>query len=146
MLAVLQILYFDMHNGRKRTPLHVINGQSIHSTCKSSTLVKSFNHLGLSVSYEELLRYHNDMANLIVDKSQDNVPLPSHFDSNMYTTAAFDNFDHEEATASGIGGSHVQYLCSFKIIRMEMYRSLTFLIVMLYVAPEPSQVNYHVKR
>ncbi len=106
MLALFQIMYYIMHNGRKRTPLHMMNGQAIHETCKSSTLIKSFNHFGLSVSYDEILRYHSDLASLTVTNSQSNVPLPSHFNTDMFTTAAFDNFDHEEATLSGIGGSH----------------------------------------
>ena len=34
------------------------------------------------------------------------MPLPSHFDQGNFSTAAFDNFDHEECTLSGIGGTH----------------------------------------
>ena len=34
------------------------------------------------------------------------MPLPSHFDPENFTTAAFDNFDHEECTSSGIRGTH----------------------------------------
>ncbi len=46
------------------------------------------------------------MAGLIVESCAEQVPLPSHFDADMFTVAAVDNFDHEEATLSGIGGSH----------------------------------------
>ena len=46
------------------------------------------------------------MAAVTVERSENNVPLPSHFDPHVYTTAAFDNFDHEEATLSGICGTH----------------------------------------
>jgi hypothetical protein len=106
MMALFQIMFFIIHNGRKRTPLHMMNGQAIHEACKSSILITSFNHCGLSISYDEIRQYHNDMAALTVETSKDTVPLPSHFDHQMYTTAAFDNFDHEEATDSGIGGSH----------------------------------------
>ncbi|KAJ8050924.1 hypothetical protein HOLleu_04307 [Holothuria leucospilota] len=39
-------------------------------------------------------------------KSSDEVPFPSHFGSSQFTIAAFDNFDHDDPTLSGIGGSH----------------------------------------
>lgn len=106
MTALYQILYYNVHHGRQRTPLHIMNAQAIHEACKSSTLIKNFNHFGLTISYDELLRYHFDMASLIVESAQGNVPMPSHFDPEMFTIGAFDNFDHEEATVSGVGGSH----------------------------------------
>ena len=28
-------MYFVLHSGQKRTPLHIMNGQAIHETCKS---------------------------------------------------------------------------------------------------------------
>ena len=34
------------------------------------------------------------------------MPLLSHFNPENFTIAAFDNFDHEECTLSGIGGTH----------------------------------------
>ena len=46
------------------------------------------------------------MASYIVLSSSVKVPMPSQFDPDMFTIAAFDNFDHEEATLSGIKGSH----------------------------------------
>ena len=46
------------------------------------------------------------MASLTIERSQGDVPLPTHFDLTKFTIGAFDNFDHEEATLSGIGGSH----------------------------------------
>jgi len=46
------------------------------------------------------------MASLVIDQSNGEVPLPSMFHPEHFTSAAFDNFDHEEATLSGIVGSH----------------------------------------
>ena len=106
MVALCQTLYFILHNGRRRTPLHIMNAQAIHEASKSKTLITSFNHFSLSVNYDELLRYHNNLAKLTVESSRGNVPLPSHFDPGNFTTAAFDNFDHEECTSSGIGGTY----------------------------------------
>ena len=46
------------------------------------------------------------MGRFIVESSSDEVPFPSHLGRSQFTIAAFDNFDHNEATLSGIGGSH----------------------------------------
>jgi len=46
------------------------------------------------------------MASLIVENNSHRVPFPSNFDEKQFTVAAFDNFDHNEATLSGIGGCH----------------------------------------
>ena len=49
------------------------------------------------------------MGRFIVESSSDEVPFPSHLGRSQFTIAAFDNFDHKEATLSGIsgiGGSH----------------------------------------
>ncbi len=105
-LSLYQILYFLLHNGRRRTPLHMMGAEAIHSACKSKTLITSFNHFGLTMSYDELMRYHNDMASYVVESHGENIPLPCHFDPTIMTSAAIDNFDHEEGTLSGVAGSH----------------------------------------
>ena len=106
MVALYQILYFILRNGRRRTPLHIINAQAIHKANKTKTLIASFNHFSLCIRYDELLRHHVDLAKLTVESSRGNLPLSSHFDPGNFTTAVSDNFDHEECTSSGTGGTH----------------------------------------
>mgnify|MGYP006890279677 CR=1 FL=1 len=43
---------------------------------------------------------------LLLTNQMGEVPLPSMFHPQHFTSAAFDNFDHEGATLSGIVGSH----------------------------------------
>ena len=106
--SMFQMMYYILHNGRKRTPLHIMNSEAIydHDQCKSASLITSYNHLGMCISYNKLMRFQSDMASYIVEASEESVPFPSHFNRSMFTMAAFDNFDHDEATLSGIGGSH----------------------------------------
>lgn len=106
MQCLFQVMYHDLHCGRKRTPLHIMNSQAIYDSCKSSTLITIFNRFGLCSSYDELQRHQNDIASFTVESSSDIVPFPSHFDKSEYTVGAFDNFDHDEANLSGMGGSH----------------------------------------
>ena len=86
--------------------MHIMNSQVIHETCKSATLIKSFNRLGLCSSYDEVQRVQNALANFTVERSTTRVPFPTHFDEQKFTVAAFDNFDHNEATLSGVGSCH----------------------------------------
>lgn len=105
--SLFQIMYYVLHGGRKRTPLHIMNAQAIYDICKSATLITNFNRFGLCTSYDELARFHNDMAMFIVASDEEQlIPFPSHFDTSVFTTAAIDNFDHNEATLSGMGGTH----------------------------------------
>ena len=106
MNSLFQIMFYILYNGSKRTPLHIMNSEAIYDSCKSATLITSFNHFGLCTSYDELLRFQKDLASFTVDSCNESVPFPSHFKRSEFTMAAFDNFDHEEATLSGIGGSH----------------------------------------
>lgn len=106
MQGLFQIMYYDLFRGRKKTPLHIMNSQAIYDSCKSASLITSFNRFGLCSSYDELMRHHNDMALYTVESGHETVPFPSHFEKSMYTIAAFDNFDHDESTLSGMGGSH----------------------------------------
>jgi hypothetical protein len=52
------------------------------------------------------MRLQTGLANYIAGKDEEDAPLPSNFDPETFTTAAFDNFDHEEATLSGKDGCH----------------------------------------
>ena len=106
IMALYQIIFFDVNNGEKKTPLHVLTSEMIHNECRSKTLITAFNHYGLGISYPELLRYHTDLASYTVKEKNNNVPLPCHFNTISHTTAAFDNFDHNEHTPTGLGSSH----------------------------------------
>ena len=69
MVALFQTFYYVIHNRHKKTPMHIMNGQAIRETCKSSTLIRSFNHLGQCIGYDKVRRYHTDMATLTADKT-----------------------------------------------------------------------------
>jgi len=58
-----------------------MNSEAIYDilVCKSSALITSFNHFGLCTSYDELMRFQNDMAFLQQHQSK-------------FTMGAFNNF------------------------------------------------------
>ena len=81
----------------------MMNSQVIHDTCKSAILIKSFNRFGLCSSYDEALSVQNNIANFAAEASKVGVPIPLHFDKKKFTVAAFDSFDHNKVTLSGVG-------------------------------------------
>lgn len=83
----------------------MLNSEAIYNACRSKLLVSSLNRFELAIGYDEILRYHSDMA-YIIKSSHGGVPLPINFERKEFTISGFDNFDHEEATLSGIGASH----------------------------------------
>lgn len=75
----------------------------VHDKCRGKNLIPSFNRIGVSISYDDVLRIRNDLAAYTVEVSQDNVPIPCHFQKDKFITAAF---DHNEATLSGLDSIH----------------------------------------
>ena len=96
--TLYQIIYFIKNNGAKKTPLHVYIGLFIYTNTKSKITITILNRLGLSISYDEVLRIRTRLAEYATKSAQSIVPLPSHFILNDFITGAFDNLDHNTAT------------------------------------------------
>lgn len=106
VVSLYQIIYYIMKKGTKKTPLHILNGIAVHDTCRGKSLINSLNRIGVSVGYVEVMRIRNDLAEYVLECGEQHVPLPSHFRTDMFTVAAFDNFDHNESTLSGLNSTH----------------------------------------
>ena len=61
--AIFQIMYFTKNERKKKTPLQVLRGLYVYKYTKSKTLIKILNLLGLSVSYDVVLRIKIQLAN-----------------------------------------------------------------------------------
>ena len=61
------------------------------------------------MQYSELRRYQRDFAAFTALHHKDNCALPSHFDSESYTSAAGDNWDHEGEDVSDHDTATVLY-------------------------------------
>lgn len=106
-----------MHNGQRSAPLHVSLAGILHDDSRSESVIDVLNKLGLCVSYDEILRVDIGINELIIETAGSNrvpVSLPLNDDEGGELHGAMDNFDHDEATLSGIGGSHDTILMLFK--------------------------------
>lgn len=68
----------------------LLHKSNIYDACRSKP------HFGLTISYDEILRYHIDIAEFVTGNNSDQVPLPRSFNPAMFTISTFDNFYHEE--------------------------------------------------
>ena len=113
-----QILYYDLHNGYKKTGLDIMNACEIYEKCKSKELITSFNQSGLCVSYHSMKRHRTDLAKYVIKQTNDTeitVPLPSHFSASSFTLSEFDNFDHNDnSSLSGKKAPMIPRLRYFK--------------------------------
>ena len=78
--SLFQLIYYNIHNGKKKTPLHIMNSSAIYEKCKSRELLASFNRLGLCTSYKKTKLHRNNLAKLAISRSSDTgIPLATHF-------------------------------------------------------------------
>ncbi|KAG0711137.1 hypothetical protein GWK47_021289 [Chionoecetes opilio] len=99
--SLFQTMYYVHHCGRKRTPMHIMNAESVHALGRGGKIVTSIlNHKGLALSYTELRRYQQDLASFTAQHNKDRIALPSHFDPGQFTSGAIDNWDHKGARVS----------------------------------------------
>ena len=67
--TIFQIIHYLVHNGKKKTLLHLSLCESIHDTCRSKELITIMNGLGLCMSYDELERIDIGLATLSIESA-----------------------------------------------------------------------------
>ena len=116
IFSLFQTMYYIMHNGRNPTPLHILTGHSIYHKCKGKQLITAMNRIGVSVSYSEVRRQRNQLAQFTKESAINNqTPLPSHFSKSDFTIGALDNADFKDSSSlSGTKSSHDTVMVLFQ--------------------------------
>ena len=113
--TIFQIMYSLTHNSTKKTPLQIFVAEPIHDISRSKRLINIMNQLGVSTSYKEMLGIDNIAAKRIIQMNRENrVPVAKSMKHFIIIQGAMDDFDHDEATKSGIKGSHDTVLMLFQ--------------------------------
>ena len=104
---LFQIFYVALNKNNK-TPLHIGLAQTIHSICRSRKLLTILNSLGLCSSYQTVQHVDAGLTNRTLSQMDDSkrIPISSRILDSMPLHAAIDNFDWNENTKHGKGGSH----------------------------------------
>ena len=96
--ALYQIMYYNIHNGRRRTPLHLMAAHNIYEKCKTRELE---DRIGVCISYNEIQRERKSLPHYTFKHGEDwGVPIPSHLVKENFTIAAFDNFHHTDRSST----------------------------------------------
>ena len=97
--VLFQIFFTAIHNGQKKTPLHVSLCETIHDTCRSKKLIQILNRMGLCMSYDELEKIDVCLAErTIATAGPHRTPVSSIIKEYTIIHGAMDNFDQKEST------------------------------------------------
>ena len=113
--VIFQIFLNVIHNGYQKTPVNISLCETIHDACRSKKLIEILGRMGLCMSYNELERIDMVLAERVIAVAQSHhtrvLPI---IEASVMIHGVIDNFDHEQNTLSGIGGSHETILMLFQ--------------------------------
>ncbi len=107
--CLFQIMYYQMFNGARKTPLHASFGQYQYSKGRSREMLTVANRIGVSTSYNDVRRSRRLLAAYAVEKSAgEEIPIPSTFTRDSFTICAMDNADFsDKSSISGKESDHI---------------------------------------
>lgn len=95
------------HPRERETPLPLYIGLKIHGQIRGRSLIDTLFNLGLSISYDRVLSISTDIANSVCERfEKDGVVCPPKLRSGLFTTAGFDNIDHNPSSTTARDSFH----------------------------------------
>ena len=95
------------HSIDQKTPVPMYVGLMLHAHTRKRDLVDRLYHLGMSISYDHVLRLSAQMgSNACKQFHQDHVVCPPKLRSKVFTSAAVDNIDHNPTSKTSKEAFH----------------------------------------
>ena len=95
------------HSSAQETPLPIYVGLLLHAQTRKRDLVDRLFYLGLSISYDRVLRLSAEMGNSVCQRFHvEQVVCPPMLKGNTFTTAAVDNLDHNTSATTAKDSFH----------------------------------------
>ena len=95
------------HDPDHETPLLLYLELKVHAVARSKTLLDTFFHLGLCVSYDRVLQIQLYIANGVCQcYKMEKVVCPPNMRRGLFTIAAVDNIDHNPSSATAKDSFH----------------------------------------
>ena len=86
-------------------PIYV--GLQLHAHTRKRELIDNLCHVGMSISYDRVLRLSTDMGNTVYKRYElENLVCPPTMRGNLFTTAAVDNIDHNPSLTTAKHSFH----------------------------------------
>ena len=125
------IIVYTVTDGKIKTPLHVMAGQSVYPSCFRRSTIISLNKIGVSVSYDDVPRDRALLGAFAIKKSQDNLAaIPSHFPTRPragFVPGAFGNINMKDSSL--FSGTETTDYCVFAffivLMMIHLFKSLT---------------------
>ena len=132
------------HSKQREPPLPIYIGCLIHAKTRKRSLVNKFHELGMSVSYDRVLRLSTDMGNsLCALYEEENVVCPPSLRHGLFTTAAVDNIDHNPSATHAVGSFHGTGISLFQhIVQNEEGTEQCIPVIQKEVAGKQKLSNY----
>ena len=85
------------HSATQETPVSTYAGLMLHDHTRKKDLIDRLYHLGLSISYDLVLRLSAQIGNRVCEQfHNENVVCPPRLRGSVFTTSAVDNIDHAQ--------------------------------------------------
>ena len=95
------------HTTAQETPLPIYIGLMLHAQTRKRELVDRLFNLGLSISYDRVLRLSAEMGNSVCQRfHMEQVVCPPIMRGSVFTTAAVDNIDHNPSATTAKDSFH----------------------------------------
>ena len=95
------------HTREQETQLPLYVGLAVHAATRKKRLVDKLYSLGLSISYDRVLSLLDSLTYAVCHQSElEHVVYPAHLKTNIFTTAAVDNIDHNPSSTSARSSFH----------------------------------------
>ncbi len=95
------------HCRNQETPLPLYLGVLMHVKTRKKELVEKLCALGLSVSYDRVLRLSSDLGNAVCERYEQNGTVcPPNLRGQVFITAIVDNIDHNTSSTNATGSFH----------------------------------------
>ena len=106
------------HSMSREPTLPLYIGMKIHTETRSKNPIKQFFDLGLSVSYDRLLKIENQLANAVCEDFQEKgVVVPARLRRGLFTVGALDHLDYNPSSTTAMGlfhGTGISFFFSFQ--------------------------------
>ena len=98
---------FVRHRLAQETPVPTYVGLLLHAQTRKRELVDRLYSLGLSISYDRVLRISAELGNNLCQRyHNDQVVCPPSLKGNVFTTSAVDNIDHNPSSTTAKDSFH----------------------------------------
>ena len=95
------------HSIDQETPVPTYIGLMLHAHTRKRDLVDRLCHLGMSISYDRVLRLSAQMGNDVCEQfHRDHVVCPPKLQHQFFTSAAVDNLDHNPTSTTSQDAFH----------------------------------------